>query len=107
MNRGAQAAFNHQVTDLIIVEDLGQATRQAIGVIACKHSALQVELARNKELVKRFISVRYRHLIRCYNTAADALATEALDAKTDNFLLGEERYEELRKLNWIRVRFAD
>ena len=78
-----------------------------MGVIACKHSALQVELARNKELVKRFISVRYRHLIRCYNTAADALATEALDAKTDNFLLGEERYEELRKLNWIRVRFAD
>ena len=91
MNRGAQASLNHQVTDLIIVGELRLAIQQAMGVIACKHSALQGELARHKEYFKRFNSVRYLHVIRCCNTAADGLATEALDTKTKNLLLGEER----------------
>ena len=67
-----------------------------MGVITCKYSALQVELTRHIKLVKNSNSVRYLHVIRCYNTAADVLVTEALEAKTNYLLLGEERYEELR-----------
>ena len=45
--------------------------------------------------------MRYLHVIRCYNTAADVLTTEELDIYTDNILIGEERYEELQKFNRI------
>ena len=83
MNRGAQVALVHQGADLIIVGDSRLAIQQAMGAIACKHSALQVELARHKELVTRFDSVQYLHVIRFYNVAADVLVTEALDANTE------------------------
>ena len=65
-----------------------------------------MELARHKELVNRFSYVRYLHAIRCYNTAADALATEKLDAKKKKLPLGEERYKELRKLNRIKEKLV-
>ena len=78
MNRGAQAALDHPVTDLVIVGDSSLAIQQAMGVIACKHSALQVTLARHRELDKIFKYVRYLHVIRCYNTDADTLATVAV-----------------------------
>ena len=73
----------------------------AIGVFACKHSALQVELARHKSVVKRFTSVQYLHDSRLYNMAVDVLATAENDSKTNNILLGEERYEGIQKLNRI------
>ena len=60
-----------------------------MGFIAYKHSALQIELAHHKELVKIYNTVRYLHVIRCFNTTADVLATEALDTKTKNVLLRE------------------
>ena len=78
-----------------------------MGVIACKHSALQVELVHHQEIVKRFKSVRYLHVICCfYNTAADVLATEALDTKTKSMLTREGRYEDLRKLNRIQEKLV-
>ena len=59
MNRGAQTPLYHQVADPNIVRDSRLAIPQAMRVIACKHSALQVELARQKEMVM--------HLIPYYN----------------------------------------
>ena len=46
------------------------------------------------------------HVIRCYNKAADGLATKALEVKTENLRLGEERYEELRKLCRIQEKLV-
>ena len=106
MNRDAQAALDHQVADLIIVGYSRLAIQQAMGVIACKHSALQVELVRHKESATRFNCVHYLHTLRCNSTEADVLATEALDVKTANLLLGEERYEELRKLSRIQEKLV-
>ena len=53
-----------------------------MGVIACKNDSLQVMLACHKELVAQLNSARYLHVIRCYNAAADTLATEALEGES-------------------------
>ena len=49
------------------------------GVIVCKKDSLQVELAYHNKLIERFNSARYLLVARCYNAAAVALATEALE----------------------------
>ena len=81
-----------------------------MGVTACNHSKPQVELARHREFIKRFNSVQYLHVTRCFNkfsvlassASVEETPTEALGAKTKNLVLGEERYEELRKINRIQ-----
>ncbi|GMF60221.1 unnamed protein product [Phytophthora fragariaefolia] len=52
-----------------------------MGVMACKKEALQLELARHKNLTDQLSSVRYLHVLRHYNAAADSLATEAFESK--------------------------
>ncbi|GMG17279.1 unnamed protein product [Phytophthora fragariaefolia] len=81
MNNGVIAALQRGVSDLIIVGDSRLAIQQSMGVIACRKDALQVELARHKELTKKLNSVRYLHVVRHYNSASDSMATEALEAK--------------------------
>ncbi|GMF38680.1 unnamed protein product [Phytophthora fragariaefolia] len=81
MNNGVVAALQRGVSALIIVGDSRLAIQQSMGVIACRKDALQVELARHKELTKKLNSVRYLHVVRHYNSAADSMATEALEAK--------------------------
>ncbi|GMF47905.1 unnamed protein product [Phytophthora fragariaefolia] len=61
MNNGVVAALQRSVSDLIIVGDSRLAIQQSMGVIACKKDALQVGLARHKELTKKLNSVRYLH----------------------------------------------
>ena len=102
MNRGTQATLNNNVTDFIIVGDSRLAIQQSMGVIACINDSLQAELARHKTLVEKFTSVRYLHVVRCYNAAADTLATEALEAKVGRSVFDEERMNELRMLNRIQ-----
>ncbi|KAE9158613.1 hypothetical protein PF004_g31821 [Phytophthora fragariae] len=70
-----------------------------MGVIACKKDTLQVELARHKALTKQLSSTRYLHVLRTYNAAADALATEALEAKAGRVILSADRKAELQVLN--------
>ncbi|KAI9998095.1 hypothetical protein PInf_002429 [Phytophthora infestans] len=88
MNNGVLAAIDRGITDLIIVGDSRLAIQQFMGVIACKKETLQVELARHKDLTKQLKSVRYRHIARHYNAAADSLATEALEAKAGRVFSG-------------------
>ncbi|KAL4127694.1 hypothetical protein PRIC2_006693 [Phytophthora ramorum] len=102
MNHGVLAAVDRGVTDLIIVGDSRLAIQQSMGVMACKKETLQVELARHKELVERLSSVRYLHVVRRYNLAADALATEALEAMAGRVILSGDRKTELRTLNRIQ-----
>ncbi|GMF27072.1 unnamed protein product [Phytophthora fragariaefolia] len=101
MNNGVIAALQRGVSDLIIVGDSRLAIQQYMGVIACRKDALQVELARHKELTKKLDSVRYLHVVRHYNSAADSMATEALEAKAGRAVLSTERKAELRALNKI------
>ena len=63
-------------------------------VIACKKDSLQLMLARHSELVAQFTSVRYFHVIRCYNAAADTLATEAFKAKSGQVVKNPGRSNE-------------
>ncbi|GMF60278.1 unnamed protein product [Phytophthora fragariaefolia] len=81
MNNGVMAALERGLTDLIIVGDSRLAIQQSMGVMACKKEALQLELARHKKLTDQLSSVRYLHVLRHYNAAADSLATEALESK--------------------------
>ena len=53
-----------------------------MAVIACKKDLLQGKLANHKKLVERFNSVRYLHVLRCYNSAVDTLATRALETNS-------------------------
>ncbi|POM76949.1 Hypothetical protein PHPALM_5755 [Phytophthora palmivora] len=46
-------------------------------------------------------SVKYLHVIRLYNSAADSMATEALETQINRVVLGAERKAELKTLNWI------
>ncbi|GMF47823.1 unnamed protein product [Phytophthora fragariaefolia] len=101
MNNGVVAALQRGVSDLIIVGDSRLAIQQSMGVIACKMDALQVELARHKELTKKLNSVRYLHVVRLYNSAVDSMATEALEAKAGRVVLSLERKSELKALNKI------
>ena len=76
MNRVTQAALEHKVPDLTFMGDYRLAIQQSMGVIVCKKDSLQVMLSLHNELVAQFNSVRYLHVIRCYNAAADTLVTE-------------------------------
>ncbi|GMF60314.1 unnamed protein product [Phytophthora fragariaefolia] len=78
MNNVVMAALERGLTDLIIVGDSRLAIQQSMGVMACKKEALQLELARHKKHTDQLSSVRYLHVLRHYNAAADSLATEAL-----------------------------
>ncbi|GMF61158.1 unnamed protein product [Phytophthora fragariaefolia] len=101
MNNGVVAALQRGVSDLIIVGDSRLAIQQSMGVIACKEHALQVELARHKVLTKKLNSVCYLHVVRLYNSAADSMATEALEAKAGRVVLSLDRKAELKALNKI------
>ncbi|GMF43589.1 unnamed protein product [Phytophthora fragariaefolia] len=79
MNDGVMAALERGLTDLIIVGDSRLVIQQSMGAMAGKKEALQLELARHKKLTDQLSSVRYLHLLRHYNAAADSLATEALE----------------------------
>ncbi|POM57812.1 Hypothetical protein PHPALM_37627 [Phytophthora palmivora] len=94
MNNGVKAAIDRGVTDLVIVGDSRLAIQKSMGVIACKKETLQVELARHKELTKKLNSVKYLHVIRLYNSAADSMATEALETQISRVVLNAERKAE-------------
>ena len=91
MDWGFQAALAYVVTDLIIVGDSRLAIQQSMMVIACKNGSLHLQLAHHKKLVEKFSSVRFLHVMRCYNAAADTLATGALETK-----LGQVKEDQTR-----------
>ena len=95
-------AYNYNMLELIIVGDSRIAIQQCMGVIACKKDSLQVMLVRHNELVAQFNSVRYLNVIRCYNAAADTLATEALETKSGQVVEDPGRLSELQNLSRIQ-----
>ncbi|GMF17649.1 unnamed protein product [Phytophthora fragariaefolia] len=101
MNNGVMAALERGLTDRIIVGDSRLAIQQSMGVVACKKGALQLELARHKKLTDQLSSVRFLHVLRHYNAAADSLATEALESKMERVVLSSDRKTELKKLNRV------
>ncbi|KAG3062811.1 hypothetical protein PI124_g22595 [Phytophthora idaei] len=81
MNNGVKAAIAHGAEDLVIVGDSRLAIQQSLGVIACRKESLLTLLNIHKELTAQLRSVKYLHVVREYNTAADLLATETLESK--------------------------
>ncbi|OWZ11843.1 hypothetical protein PHMEG_00015079 [Phytophthora megakarya] len=59
-------------------------------------------LNRHRELVAKLKSVRYLHVVREYNAAADSLAGEALASKVSKVVLHDHRKTDLKKLNGIQ-----
>ncbi|KAE8970184.1 hypothetical protein PF005_g17810 [Phytophthora fragariae] len=102
MNHGVAAALDRGITDLIIVGDSWLAIQQSMAVVTCKKDMLQVELVRHKALTKHLGSTRYLHVLRTYNASADALATEALEAKAGRVIPSADRKPELQILNGIQ-----
>jgi ribonuclease HI len=101
MNNGVKAAVDRGVRDLIVIGDSRLAIQKSMGVIACKKYSLQVELAHHKELTSKLNLVRYLHVVRYYNAAADSLATEALECKAGRVVLSGDGKTELKTLNRI------
>ncbi|KAG3071164.1 hypothetical protein PI125_g22813 [Phytophthora idaei] len=101
MNQGVKAAIDNNIDDLIIVGDSRFAIQQSLGVIACRKETLQIQLNHHKELTAKLRSVRFLHVVRDYNAAADSLATEALESKTSRQVRDPERLLELQGLNRI------
>ncbi|OWZ01059.1 hypothetical protein PHMEG_00027627 [Phytophthora megakarya] len=64
-------------------------------------------LNRHRELTAKFKSVRYLHVIREYNAAADSLAGEALESKVSKVVLSDHRKLELKELNRIQEMIYD
>ncbi|OWZ08040.1 LOW QUALITY PROTEIN: hypothetical protein PHMEG_00019478 [Phytophthora megakarya] len=83
------AAPEHGAEELVIVGDSRLATQQSLGVIAC-------------QLVAKLKSVRYLHVVREYNAAADSLAGEALESKVSKVVVNGHRKPELKELNRIQ-----
>ncbi|KAG3056384.1 hypothetical protein PI124_g23308 [Phytophthora idaei] len=102
MNNGVKAAIAHGAEDLVIVGDSRLAIQQSPGVIACRKESLLTLLNIHKELTAQLRSVKYLHVVREYNAAADSLATEALESKVSRVVLAETRKSELVTLNRIQ-----
>ncbi|OWY90534.1 LOW QUALITY PROTEIN: hypothetical protein PHMEG_00041303, partial [Phytophthora megakarya] len=82
MNHGVIAALEHGAEDLVIVGDSRLAIQQSLGV---SHAdSLMTLLNCHRERVAKLKSVRYLHVVREYNAAADSLAGEALESKVSN-----------------------
>ncbi|GMF34960.1 unnamed protein product [Phytophthora fragariaefolia] len=85
MNEGLCTAQAYGATDLVVFGDSRLAIQQSLGVIACLKESLLTQLNIHRELVARFQSVRYLHVIREYNASADSLTGGMLvekEAKT-------------------------
>ncbi|GMF22670.1 unnamed protein product [Phytophthora fragariaefolia] len=80
MNTGVLAALDLGTDDLIIVGDSRLAIQQSLGVIACQKESLMAHGNWHNELTARLRSVKYLHVVREYNAAADSLAGQALEA---------------------------
>ncbi|OWY96948.1 hypothetical protein PHMEG_00032650 [Phytophthora megakarya] len=102
MNHGVLAAQEHIAEDLVIVGDSRLAIQQSLGVIACRKDSLMTLLNRHRELVAKLKSVRYLHVVREYNAAADSLAGEALESKGSKVVLNDHRKIKLKELNRIQ-----
>ncbi|KAG3140718.1 hypothetical protein PC128_g25134 [Phytophthora cactorum] len=77
MNNGVKAAIVHGAEDLVIVGDSRLAIQQLLGVSACREESLQALLNIHEELAAKLRSVKYIHVVREYNAAADSMTTEA------------------------------
>ncbi|POM73960.1 Hypothetical protein PHPALM_9140 [Phytophthora palmivora] len=102
MNNGVQAALEHTTEDLVIVGDSRLAIQQSLGVIACRKESLLTQLNRHRELTAKFRSVKYLHVVRELNAAADSLASETLENKVSKVVSTETRLSELTTLNRIQ-----
>ncbi|OWZ02768.1 hypothetical protein PHMEG_00025610 [Phytophthora megakarya] len=97
MNKGVKAALELGANNLVV------ACNPAIPRgIACRKETLMAQLNYHKELTSKLKSVKYLHILREFNAAADSLATEALKSKTSKVVLDESRKLELAGLNRIR-----
>ncbi|GMF47192.1 unnamed protein product [Phytophthora fragariaefolia] len=83
------------------VDDSRLAIQQSMGVMACKKETLQLEQARHKKRTDQLSSVRYLHVLRYYNAAADSLATEALESKIGRVELSSDRKTDLKELHRV------
>uniref|UniRef100_H3GYL0 Uncharacterized protein n=1 Tax=Phytophthora ramorum TaxID=164328 RepID=H3GYL0_PHYRM len=101
MNNGVSAALEHGAEDLVIVGDSRLAIQQSLGVMACRKESLMVQLNRHRELTTKLRSVKYLHVVREFNAAADSLAGEALSSKESSVALTEAKKLELVELNRI------
>ncbi|POM64342.1 Hypothetical protein PHPALM_20140, partial [Phytophthora palmivora] len=101
-NNGVQAALEHTTKDLVIVGDSRLAIQQSLGVIACRKETLLTQLHRHRELTAKFRSVKYLHVVREFNAAADSLASETLENKLSKVVSTEARLSELTALNRIQ-----
>ncbi|KAG4039689.1 hypothetical protein PC123_g24760 [Phytophthora cactorum] len=102
MNNGVKTAIAHGAKNLVIVGDSRLAIQQSLGVIACRQESLLALLNVHKELTTKLRSVKYRHIVRECNAAANSLATEALESKVSRVVLVETRKSELVALNRIQ-----
>ncbi|KAG6614481.1 reverse transcriptase [Phytophthora cinnamomi] len=102
MNNGVLATIEHGAEDLVVVGDSRLAIQQSLGVIACRKESPMAQLNHHKEITARLRSVKYLHVVREYNAAADSLATEALESKVSKVILSETRKAELAGLNRIQ-----
>uniref|UniRef100_H3H680 Integrase catalytic domain-containing protein n=1 Tax=Phytophthora ramorum TaxID=164328 RepID=H3H680_PHYRM len=100
MNNGISAALEHGAEDLVIVGDSRLAIQQSLGVMACRKESLMVQQNRHRELTTKLRSVKYLHVVREFNAAADS-AGEALSSKESSVASTETRKSELVELNRI------
>ncbi|OWZ09036.1 hypothetical protein PHMEG_00018322 [Phytophthora megakarya] len=102
MIHGVIATVEQSTEDLAIVGVSRLTIHQSLGVIASRKNSLMILLNRHRELVAKLKPVRYLHVVREYNAAADSLAGEALESKVSNVVLNDHRKAELKELNRIQ-----
>ncbi|POM58634.1 Hypothetical protein PHPALM_36696 [Phytophthora palmivora] len=78
------------------------AIQQSLGVIACHKESLLAQLNRHRVLTAKFRSVKYLHVVREFNAAADSLASETLESKVSKVVSTEARLSEFTTLNRIQ-----
>ncbi len=80
---GLENALAARITDLLVLMDSELIVKQLLGEYRVKNVNLKPLFVRVMQLRREFEAFEVRHVRRAENTLADALANEAMDARTD------------------------
>ncbi|KAE9267842.1 hypothetical protein PF001_g29911 [Phytophthora fragariae] len=89
LQKGLQMARERDITELVVVGDSRIVIQQVQGLINCHQPNLQRKLAECEAMKEHFTSLRFVHVKRDFNKAADYITSKTL-VLDDSWTVQEE-----------------
>jgi ribonuclease HI len=103
---GLNLARSLRVDELIVVGDSNLVIKQITGFHQCKEPHLEVLLTQANELAAKFNTIKFIHVVRAFNAAADYVAGKTLRLEKDYEASDPEEVIKLQILNKLPDKFA-